>query len=180
MKKTLLSISLVFGLTAALLATGPIPDTQPQTGSTTFSGTSGLIITNTFSPVFASQPVVFIYPQTTNGVPYNVSGVTVSNFVLTATGYASTNDLVFWTAQPGYVRIYSGTNALAINTSVTNTFATPYAYAPQCFVSDSSTNGNAGASVSATNIVITVTAAENVFWETIGISYQPGATTVTY
>ncbi len=185
--KFILSLVLTVGLALESFGTGAFPNNLTQTGTTTYSVSTGLILTNTFAETFTVIPLVQVFPTSTNGAPFVVSAVTVSNFILTATANTPTNCSAFWQASLGYPRIQSGTNVLTGATPLLITFPTPYAagYAPTVTVSGSTTNLNSIIGVNPVNVTYTnFTVLGNntgvVTWQSFGICPTPGATTVTY
>lgn len=167
-------------LALSAFATGSLGINQPQSGSSSFTASTGLSVTNTFTQAFASQPAVVIFPQATNNNPFTVSSVTLSNFVLTVTTGASTNVTVNWTAFAGFPRVQVGTNIFAGAGTVTNTFPVPYVLPPIINVEGSTTNTVAATSVTTTNVIFQTLAAQTIYWGALGIAYAPGLNTVTY
>lgn len=181
MKKLFISIIAGLALVSSSFATGNQGVNPPQSGVINFT-TGGLVVTTTFPFAYSSQPAVIAYSiNGTNNAPFVVSAVTLTNFVLTAANGATTNGSAAWASFAAYPRVYAGTNQMGANGLVTNTFSVPYVYPPVISLSDSLTNGAAACTtVTTTNFVITVTAAETVYWGALGNSYQPGLNNITY
>lgn len=179
--KKLLLLAASFALALNTFATGSVAINTPQSGYDTFATNSPAYtsITNVFSPAFTYTPVVsvFLTSGPTNALPLTTV-VTTSNLVVTIN--TSTNCAVVWSANAGYPRIQFGTNAITGGTSITNTFATPYASIPSISVDSSTTNSVGLTTVTTTNFIIATPVSQTVYWEAIGISATPGASTVTY
>lgn len=179
--KKLLSIAVSIALAFDVLATGVIQNNGPQSGVLTFNGATGLIITNSFPVPYITPPVVTIYSTSTNNTPATISAVTLTNFVLTVTSNAATNNSFNWSSYAGYPRVQSGTNAITAGTFVTNTFAAPYFYPPVINLDGTATNaGVAVITTTTTNFIESAAITQNVQWGAFGIAYTPGPNQVTY
>lgn len=181
--KRIFSLALVFGLVLTGLGTGIEPQNQPQTGTATFTGTSTTTQTITFPINYTIAPVITLQPQTTNGVPYTISAITVSNFVLVATGYATTNDVVNWTAYLGYPRIAQGVVITVANTVTNVSFPFPYAYVPVVTTSDTTSNlvyHGGVLNVTTTNFSMSSNLASTNQWSAMGQAFAPGTSPVTF
>lgn len=180
--KFILSLAIAFGLVVDCMATGSIGVNPPQSGVINFSASTGLIITNPFTFSYQSQPAVTVSSANgTNDLPFTVSGVTLTNFIVTVSSGTTTNASVAWQSFPAYPRVFVGTNVLGVGVLVTNTFPVPFVYPPVVQLADSITNGDAAATtVTTTNFVITVGPAETVYWGAFGNCYVPGLNTITY
>lgn len=180
MKKLFLTL-LGLTLVNATFATGVIQNNAFQTGSSTFTASSGLLVTNTFPVPYTIAPIVQVSSSVTNNTPFSVSAVTLTNFVLTVTTAATTNVSVNWAAYPGYPRILTGTNSITAGTFVTNTFNPSFAYIPIMNFTGFATNGGASIiSLTPSNFIESAAVTQGVQWGAFGIAYQPGLSTVTY
>jgi hypothetical protein len=180
---------LLLGLQTAP-ATGSVGADPVQTGTLTFNVSTGFYQTNSFPFSYTTPPIVQFYALTTNAVPITNIFVTTTNFAVSvnATNPAAQ---IAWTAQVGYPRLQSGTNAIQGALLVTNVFSTPFAFNPVVTISGSSTNALSGgqpciSSVSPTNFVIQFGNTNQViYWHALGItatpgSYNPNYPSVTY
>jgi len=138
--KKIISICAVFSLAISAFAAGNEGVNPPQSGVLNFSAATTLIQTNTFAFPYQSVPVVLIQGLATNGAPFTVSGITISNFVLTISASATTNASVAWQSFVGGTRMQSGSVNTGANTNVTVTFQYPYAVPPVVVAVGSQTN----------------------------------------
>lgn len=173
--KKLISFLASIGLAGSVFATGSFPINSPQSGVSAFTGTTQTNVI-TFSPAFTTTPIVQVFGSVTNASPITTT-VTSSNLTIVV---SSTNLSVAWNAYLGYPRVQFGTNAITGGTPLTNTFTTPYAFAPVLSVEGSTTNGIGITSVTPTNFILTSAATQNLSWAAIGQAYAPGAQNVTY
>ena len=186
MKKIILSAVAIAAIGFAAFATGVIGPNPPQAGTSTFSASTGLLVTNTFPYVYTTVPIVQLAGVSTNNGPFTATSVTVSNFVLTVTTASTTNNTVAWNSYAGYPRIQYGSQAVLAATVPTNvTFSTPYAYAPVVTIAPSALGAATNSipvvtAITTTNFTLTSGANQTVNWHAIGTAYTPGANTVTY
>jgi hypothetical protein len=179
--KKLLFIAVSLALAFNVLATGVIQNNGPQSGTLTFNAATGLVVTNLFPVPYITPPVVTLSSTSTNNTPATISAVTLTNFVLTVTSNATTNNSFNWFSYAGYPRVQTGTNAITAGTFVTNTFAVPYFYPPTINLDGTATNaGVAVITTTATNFIESAAITQTVQWGAFGIAYQPGPNTVTY
>lgn len=185
MNKKIISLFSAVGLLAVAQlahATGGVGVDPVQTGSLTFSVSTGFYITNQFPYSYTTPPVVQLAAGTTNAVPITNIFVTTTNFAVSvnATNPASQ---VNWTAFVGYPRVLTGTNALTGGTPSTNVFTTPFAFAPIVQLTGASTNSIgvvALISVTSSNFVLQSTTTQTAYWGALGISSAPGSYNPNY
>ena len=181
MKKTILSL-IATAITFYAFADGVIQNNGLQSGISTFSSSTSLLITNVFPVPYTTMPVVTLNSTSTNNYPWTVSAVSLTNFVLTVSSGTTTNNSIIWNSYAGYPRCQFGTNAVTGGTLLTNVFVPPYAYPPSVEASGSAagTNNIFTMTVTATQMVITSQASQNISWYALGISFSPGISPVTY
>lgn len=168
-------------------ATGTVGVDPVQTGSLTFSASTGFYITNQFPFPFTTAPVLQLFAATTNAVPITNIFVTATNFAVSVNA-TNPPSQVNWQAFVGYPRVLTGTNALTGGTLATNVFSTPFAYLPIVQLQGQSTNstGVVGLiSVTTSNFVLQSTSTQTAYWGALGISaspgsYNPNAPAITY
>ena len=189
--KKLISILTSLGLAVSAYATGDYQPVPTQSGTLTFTpGTLDNTITNSFALPFSVKPVMVFYPITTNCTPitnYLLSTkcfVTSSNFAVASA--ATNNAVMAWTAYVGSTAIQTGYGAvLAAATPSNQTFSVSYAYTPYVILtptgSTASTNNPITLSAVTTTNFTALGPATNYFnWISIGTTFNPGATSVTY
>ena len=181
--KTSISIFAALALTVSAFADGAIQANSPQAGVLTFNATTGLVITNSYPIPYTAQPIVTVYSSSTNNTPFTVSGVTLTNFILTVSANATTNASVTWSSYVGYPRFQTGFSSLTAGTPYTNAFSTPYAFTPILNIEGSATNSAASVgiiSITVTNFIIQSYISQTAYWSLLGTAYSAGVNTVTY
>ena len=184
---------LALGLTAVSLmlpsarATGFEGVNPSQQGTLYYTGATGLVLSNTFAFPFTVPPAMVFTPQSTNGSPFTVNSITLTNFSYTVTANSATNCAINWSAVPGYPRVQTGTCVSGGGTNFTVTF--PVQYALLTVPTVTAIGGLAGTptngyvtitSVTSSNFVIQTAANCTNQWQAFGYSYTPGLYPVTY
>ena len=182
--KKIISILAAATLTVSAFATGSFGVNPKASGVSLFDATTTLSITNSFPSVYDQKPVVIINGLSTNNAPFSVSGITVSNFILTVTTLATTNASVAWQSFAGAQRLQYGqltSGPINAATTVTNTFTVPYFYTPSVVMGSTGTNAVIS-STTTTNFILSYgvyPTNQIVNWMAVGVTAVAGNNTVT-